>query len=68
MEQQISMFARFTPEKLEFYIKGSDEPIAYMSGIQLVITNAKILGALELGGYKIDTSDGLAFKWIGGVS
>ena len=58
-------FARFTPEKLEFYIKGSDEPIAYMSGIQLVITNAKILGTLELGGYKIDTSDGLAFKWIG---
>ena len=57
-------FARFTPEKLEFYIKGSDKPIAYMSGLQLVITNARLTGNLELNRYLIDTQRGLAFKWM----
>lgn len=58
-------FARFTPERLEFFLDKYEEPIAYMSGLELVITNAKISGYLKLGGYQLETSDGIAFKWIG---
>ena len=58
-------FARFTSDRLSFYDK-NDVEVAYISDYKLVITSAEIQGTLILGKYKIDTSDGLAFIWIGG--
>ena len=60
-----SKYARFTSEKLSFYNNNDDE-IAYISGRQLYITGAVILGTLTLGRYLIETSHGLAFKRMGG--
>ena len=58
-------FARFTSDRLSFFDK-NDVEVAYISDYTLVITKAEI-NVLILGGYEIDTSDGLTFKWIGGV-
>ncbi len=60
-----SKYTRFTSEKLSFYNSNDDE-IAYISGRQLYITDAVILGTLTLGRYLIETSHGLAFKRMGG--
>ena len=58
-------FARFTPTELSFYDEGGNK-VAYISNNKLEITNARISGALELGGYKLTTQQGIAFTWIGG--
>lgn len=58
-------FARFTSGKLSFYDNNGTE-VAYISNYRLYITDATVLGNLELGGYRIETSNGLAFKWVGG--
>ena len=57
-------FARFTPERLSFYDSNGVE-LAYFGNLKLNITNARIEQVLELNKYKIDTSNGIAFKWIG---
>ena len=54
-------YARFMSDKLAFYDK-NDTEVAYISDYKLYITNAHISGTLTLGGYEIDTSNGLAFK------
>ncbi len=56
-------YARFTSDRLSFYDK-SDVEVAYISDYKLHITNAEITGTLTLGRYVLDTSDGLAIKWI----
>ena len=56
-------YARFTSDKLAFYDK-NDTEVAYISDYKLYITNAHISGTLTLGRYTIDTSNGLAFKWV----
>lgn len=57
-------FARFTSDRLSFYDK-NDTEVAYISDYKLFITNAEITGTLKLGAYIIDTTNGLAFKWVG---
>lgn len=57
-------WARFTADGIYFYLPSSTEPIARMTTNKLVITNAAI-ATLTLGGYRLDTSNGLAFKWVG---
>lgn len=57
-------FARFTSDRLSFY-DANDTEVAYISDFKLVITDAEILGNLKLGGYVLDTSDGLALRWEG---
>lgn len=67
-------YARFTAEKLSFYdINGSE--VAYIgagdvdksdSNCLYVRGKAVFLGEIQLGQYKTDSSDGLAFTWIGG--
>lgn len=59
-----SRFARFTADRLSFF-NGAGSEIAYISGQKLYITEAEITGNLTLGGYEIDTSDGLIFRWAG---
>ena len=54
---------RLTGSRLSF-IAGDDE-VAYMSDSTLFITKAHVTGKLTLGAYEIDTTDGLAFKYVG---
>ena len=58
-------YARFTAYGLELFGDTIDVPVAYIKQSKLYITNAEITGTLQLGGYRIDTSNGLSFKWIG---
>jgi hypothetical protein len=62
--QTFDKFARFTADRLSFY-DSNDTEVAYISDYMLFITNAKILGTLYHGGYKVDSSDGLAYMWNG---
>ena len=65
-------YARFTAEKLSFYdVNGSE--VAYIgagtddksdTNCLYVTGKAVFLGEIQLGRYKTDTSDGLAFTWI----
>lgn len=66
-------YARITSEKLSFYdINGSE--VVYIgagdsdksnTNCLYVRGRAVFLGEIQLGGYKTDTSDGLAFTWVG---
>ena len=58
-------YARFTSSRLSFYDR-NDTEVAYISDYKLYITNVQITGSLTVGDYEIDTSDGLAFRWVGG--
>ena len=67
-------YARFTSEKLSFY-DVNDNPVAYIgagdedksdTNCLYVTGRAVFQGEIQLGKYKTDSSDGLAFTWIGG--
>ena len=67
-------YARFTSEKLSFHDVNGNE-VAYIgAGTDdksdtncLYITGKAVFqGAIQFGKYQMDTSDGLAFTWIGG--
>ena len=66
-ESVFDKFARFTADRLSFYDR-NDTEVAYISDYKLYITHAQITGSLTVGSYKLDTANGLAFKWIGGDS
>lgn len=63
-EEVYDKFARFTADRLSFYDHNGTE-VAYISDYKLHITDAEIKGILKLGGYSIDTTKGLTFKWVG---
>lgn len=63
--ETFNKYARFTSSRLSFYDKSGAE-VAYVSDNKLYITHAEITGTLKLGGYLIETSNGMAFKWVGG--
>lgn len=56
-------YAWFTSKKLSFFDESGNE-VAYISANKLYITDAIFLGTVQFGGYKMDTSDGLAFTWV----
>lgn len=67
-------YARFTSEKLSFHNVNGNE-VAYIgagdedksdTNCLYVTGKAVFLGEIQLGKYKTDSSDGLAFTWIGG--
>lgn len=58
-------YARFISNRLSFYDQ-NDKEVAYISDYKLYITSAEILYELKIGGYRLDTSNGLAYKWEGG--
>lgn len=60
-------YARFTADRLSFYDQ-NDTEVAYISDYKLHITNAEIRNSLKIGGYKIATTKGIAFKWEGVTS
>ena len=58
-------YARFKADRLSFYDANSEE-VAYIgAGCLYILGKSSFLGEMQLGGYKIDTSDGVAFTWIG---
>lgn len=67
--ETFNKFARFTAERLAFYDAGNPrDPVAYISNYRLVITEAEVLGNLQLGDFVLDTSNhGLALRPIWGV-
>ena len=61
-----SKYARFTADRLSFYdVYGAE--VAYIgAGCLYIVGKSVFLGEIQFGGYNADTSDGLAFTWIGG--
>ena len=57
-------YAWFIAEGLCLF-DANDQEVAYVSQNKLCIKDAAFLGTVQFGGYKADTSDGLAFQWIG---
>lgn len=62
-------YAWFAADKLTFFDE-NDEPVAFIgSGCLRIVGKSVFFGELQLvgpkGSYKIDTSDGVAFTWIG---
>lgn len=59
-------YARFTADRLSFFDENNSE-VAYIgAGCLYVVGKTVFLGEIQLGSYSTDTSDGLAFTWIGG--
>lgn len=58
-------YAWFIPEGLCLFDENGNEK-AYISKNKLYITDAVFLGTVLFGGYNADTTDGLAFTWVGG--
>lgn len=58
-------YARFKADRLSFFdINGYE--VAYIGAGCLYVSGKTVfLGEIQLGSYKTDTSDGLAFTWIG---
>ena len=65
-------YAWFTADKLAFFDGGGNKErvyegeVAYISKKRLHIEDATFLDTVQFGKYKLDTSDGMAFTWIGG--
>lgn len=57
-------YARFTADRLSFYDQ-NDAEVAYISNYKLYITAAQITRSIKIGGYSLDTSSGIAFRWEG---
>ena len=58
-------YARFKADRLSFFDVNGGE-VAYIGAGCLYVNGKTVfLGEIQLGGYKTDTSDGLAFTWIG---
>ena len=58
-------YAWFTSARLSFFDENGHEA-AYISKNKLHIRDAVFFGTVQFGGYKADTTDGLAFTWVGG--
>ena len=58
-------YARFKADRLSFYDANGTE-VAYIgAGCLYIVGKSVFLGEVQFGGYRADTSDGLAFTWIG---
>lgn len=57
-------YARFISDRLSFFDQNGAE-VAYIGAGCLYVNGKTVfLGEIQLGGYKTDTTDGLAFTWI----
>ena len=65
-ENIIKRWSRFTADKLSFY-NADDKEIAWISGYKMYIKNAEFQESVKFGGYICELTDGIAFKWQGGV-
>lgn len=56
--------AEFTAGRLSFYDRNETE-VAYISDYKLNITHAEVKDTLKIGGYLVETNNGLTFRWVG---
>ncbi len=57
-------YARFKSDRLSFFDANGDE-VAYIgNGCLYILGTSRFIGVVYFGGYKADTSDGLAFTWV----
>ena len=63
--ETFNKFARFTSDRISFYDQNGTE-VAYVSDYKLYIYEAEFLGRIKIGNFRLDSTDGLAFSWIGG--
>lgn len=63
-EEVFDRFARFTADGIYFYLPGSTDAVAWMSGNKLYISNAEITGSLKLGGFDLDLTNGIICRWV----
>ena len=52
-----------TKEKISFF--DGDTEVAYVANNQFLVPHQVVQEVLDLGGYRLDCSDGVQFKWIG---
>lgn len=65
-EEVFNKYARFTSDGVYFYVGSNEKATAYMTGQTLYITEAHIIDSMYLGGYYLDLTNGIAFRWAGG--
>ena len=63
-KETFKKFARFVADRLSFYDRNGIE-VAYISDYKLYITHAEVTGTLKIGGYLVDGTNGLTFRWAG---
>lgn len=57
-------YARFKSDRLSFYDANGSE-VAYIgAGCLYILGTSRFIGDVFFGGYRVDTSDGLAFTWV----
>ena len=57
-------FARYTSAGVELFDGStSSKPVAIISKYKIVITSAEFSGSVKMGKYRLDLSNGIAFKW-----
>lgn len=58
-------YAWFTADRLSFFDANSEE-VAYIgNGCLYILGTSRFVGDVFFGGYRVDTSDGVAFTWVG---
>ena len=62
--EQNNFRAVFTARRLGFW--QDDTEIAYLSDNRLYITDITVLSGLNVGKWRMDSTSGLAFQWMGG--
>lgn len=58
-------FARYTSAGIELFGESSSVPVATISKYKITITSAEFSGSVKIGKYRLDLSNGIAFKWEG---
>ena len=63
-EMEHSRFARYTSKGVELFDGStSTQPVAIISKYKITIMSAEFKGYVRLGQYRVDLSNGIAFKW-----
>lgn len=59
-----SRYATFSAAGIELYDGSTNtQPIAYISKSKIYITSAEFISSVKMGKYRLDLSNGIAFKW-----
>lgn len=63
-ESEYLYFARYTSHGIELFDGSTNTaPIAIISKYKITITSAEFSGSVKMGNYRLDLSNGIAFKW-----
>lgn len=57
-------FAQFNTDELAFYDNNGSK-LGWFAKMKMNIPHAKITGSLQVGGYKEETDNGIAYVWVG---